>query len=110
MAEPARSRRSPTDERRAPSAASPVAVHVVAARGDRRDEAPAARPALANRMSSRANVRAPAPAAAAAPTIHVSIGRVEVRAIHPSEPARPARPVPETPRVTLGAYLRRHGT
>jgi hypothetical protein len=40
------------------------------------------------------------------PTVHVTIGRVEVRAIHRSEPAPAARKTPETPRLSLGAYLR----
>ncbi|MEO7598503.1 MAG: hypothetical protein ABIV50_06195 [Opitutus sp.] len=44
--------------------------------------------------------------AASAPTIHVSIGRVEVRAIHRAESARPARIVPHAKRTSLGDYLR----
>lgn len=42
----------------------------------------------------------------AAPPIHVSIGRIEVRALHPPAPA-PARPQPArpTPALSLDAYL-----
>ena len=41
------------------------------------------------------------------PTIHVSIGRVEVRAVEPERPTLPAAPVrPAGPRVSLDEYLR----
>ncbi|HYN19682.1 MAG TPA: hypothetical protein VE078_01890 [Thermoanaerobaculia bacterium] len=40
------------------------------------------------------------------PTIHVTIGRIEVKAPpHPAPP--PARPARQRPRVTLSEYLRR---
>lgn len=45
--------------------------------------------------------------AAAAPTVRVTIGRVEVKAIMPAPPARTPAPAPRGPRVTLDDYLRR---
>jgi len=42
------------------------------------------------------------------PAIHVTIGRVEVRAVHPPpEPPRPPAPPPATRRISLEEYLKR---
>lgn len=41
-----------------------------------------------------------------APTIHVSIGRIEVRAVPAPPPARAQRTDQQVPRLTLDAYLR----
>ena len=43
---------------------------------------------------------------AMAPTVHISIGRVVVRAVHRAEPAREQRPTGGEHRSTLEAYLR----
>jgi len=49
-------------------------------------------------------------AAQSAPTIHVTIGRVEVRATTPAASPAPAKPVRRKPTVSLDAYLaRRNG-
>lgn len=41
-----------------------------------------------------------------APAIHISIGRVEVRAIHRAAPAPPSPKIPPSPRRSLEEYLR----
>jgi hypothetical protein len=41
-----------------------------------------------------------------APTIHVTIGRVEVRAVLPSPPQPPSRPPTRLPKLSLDDYLR----
>ncbi len=46
------------------------------------------------------------PAALEPPTIHVHIGRIDVRAAHPAAPAPPAPPKSRLQRPTLEAYLR----
>ena len=85
----------------APSARKPLEIHAT--------KSPAPRPAQS------AAARAPAPRVAAAapvaeasgpPPIHVTIGRIEVRAITP--PAAPAarRPERPTPHLSLDDYLR----
>lgn len=61
-------------------------------------------------MPPRRNEDRPAAATAAlpaAPTIEITIGRVEVRAVHPPAPApRPKTPGPLAPSLALEAYLR----
>jgi hypothetical protein len=50
------------------------------------------------------------PAAEQQPTVHINIGRIEVRAqtAAPAAPARPARPKPQR-NLTLNDYLKRNG-
>ncbi|MBD6618234.1 hypothetical protein FNW02_21005 [Komarekiella sp. 'clone 1'] len=47
-------------------------------------------------------------AAPSVPTIHISIGRIEVRAVPPPTPARP-RSAPVAPRLSLEDYLKSRG-
>jgi len=95
---------------------APVALHVAvsphlpdARKPVRNPEAVERRPATAirpYRVSAERLTRAEAPAQVAettAPVIHVSIGRIEVRAV-PAPAQRP--PAPAGPTVTLDAYLR----
>jgi hypothetical protein len=58
-------------------------------------------------IEPRRIVQAPSPAAEAddRPTVRVTIGRVEVRAVMPPPPA-PAKSAPATPRLSLGDYLK----
>lgn len=56
----------------------------------------------------RAGRQAATPTPAASPTIHVTIGRVEVRASSPAEPARRTRPQP--PVMSLDEYLEQRGS
>lgn len=49
-------------------------------------------------------IKPPAPE----PTVHVTIGRIEVRAIQP-EPARPGPSRQRSPRLSLADYLRQEG-
>jgi hypothetical protein len=49
-------------------------------------------------------IKPPAPE----PTVHVTIGRIEVRAIQP-EPSRPGPSRPRSPRLSLADYLKREG-
>lgn len=68
------------------------------------------RPASESRVipqpMSRRAPEASLPRERAAPAIHVTIGRVEVRAVQRAEPGPAARKHAETPRLSLGAYLR----
>lgn len=58
---------------------------------------------------ARRTIGNPPPAAAPPPPVHVSIGRIEIRAAATSTPARSAAPSP-SPALTLDDYLRRrHG-
>ena len=52
--------------------------------------------------------RRPMQLAPSAPTVRVTIGRVEVRAIQPS-PEPPTPSAPRGPRLTLDDYLRERG-
>jgi hypothetical protein len=68
---------------------------------------PAARPEPAPTRAERRQATAPAPAAPGherAPDVHVSIGRIEVRA--PAEPPRAPRAAPAAPALSLRDYLR----
>jgi hypothetical protein len=48
--------------------------------------------------------------APSAPTVRVTIGRVEVRAVHPPAPSQTRPPsAPRSPRLTLDDYLRERG-
>jgi len=58
-------------------------------------------PALNGRQSSR--VEAPE---ATAPTVRVSIGRIEVRAVFPEQPQRQPPPLPRNPALSLSEYLK----
>jgi hypothetical protein len=67
---------------------------------------PSPRPAAASRSTRAALPRETAPLA---PTIHVTIGRIEIRAV--AAATRPPRtPQPAAPRLSLEAYLRSRGT
>jgi len=69
---------------------------------------PVARPAvlLAKAAQSPLPRREPAAALALQPPVQITIGRVEVRAVHaPAERARSAAPA--APRLSLDDYLRR---
>lgn len=63
-------------------------------------------PATVRPMERQSNAALSRHETAVAPAIHVTIGRVEVRAIQRPEPARPARREPEEKRFSLGDYLR----
>lgn len=93
----------------APTAASSTVLHG--------SETAATRDAL--RVQVRVPTPAPAPASAdaaakpeATPTIHVSIGRIEVRAVAPPAPPAPPQPRPSparpAPQMSLDDYLRAH--
>lgn len=49
------------------------------------------------------------PPTSSGPTVHVTIGRLEVRATPPPPPARTTRPTEPSPPVKLDDYLRRRG-
>ena len=62
--------------------------------------------AAASAMTSPRRVSQEGPLAETAPTIRISIGRVEVRAVHnTSSPLPQARPVGRTPQPSLESYL-----
>jgi hypothetical protein len=80
---------------------APAAPHVLREREPlARGDVPIARPAfLAAPMSRREPVRD------AAPTIHVTIGRVDVRAVMPQAPAQRTESAPRPPALSLEDYL-----
>ena len=87
----------------APSARKPLEIHATKSPAPRPAQSAAAR-APAPRVASTA----PAGEAPGPPPIHVTIGRLEIRATTPPAPPRPASPTPA--RMGLDDYLHRaHG-
>jgi hypothetical protein len=68
--------------------------------------APRLAPAAPSRRTALAEGTGPAPSAAVEPVVHVTIGRVEVRAVQASA-AKPATTRPREPRMGLDDYLAR---
>ncbi len=65
-----------------------------------RRESQTAEPAASRRQPATQRLSEPAPA------IHITIGRVDVRAIYRPDPTPASRPAPANPRLSLGSYLR----
>jgi hypothetical protein len=59
-----------------------------------------------SRFERAANARAPRPDPSAPRAIHITIGRIEVHAIHPPPPAPPQRRAPASPKISLEDYLK----
>ena len=60
-----------------------------------------------SRSERAANARAPRHDASSPRAIHITIGRIEVRAVHPPpEPPPQQRPAPVSPKISLGEYLK----
>jgi hypothetical protein len=67
-----------------------------------------ATPAAPHRASAVRTTPAPV-AASPEPAIHVTIGRIELRAAAPPQAPRPVASRPRPPRLNLGAYLKERG-
>jgi hypothetical protein len=93
-----------TDERRSPADPPPDPAQPVAPPRNRPDASPEARGAAPER-SLRPAVVVERPARENAPSVRITIGRVEVRAAA-APPPRPAPARPRGPRLSLDEYVR----